>query len=141
MPKTAILIIGGMIANATALMTTTGVYTRANLEMKFSDLDFLELAFSTRSSILDAVDSSNSCVVLILNTPFVLIHPLMTSSPSFTARGTLSPVRALVSRLALPSSTIPSIGIFSPGWTTMTVPISTSSGSTCVISLSSSMLA
>ena len=36
---------------------------RANLEMKSSDLDFLELAFSTRSRILETVDSPNSFVV------------------------------------------------------------------------------
>ena len=103
----------------------------ANLEIKFSDLDFLELEFSTRSRILDTVDSPNSFVVRIFNRPVMLIHPLMTSSPTLASRGTLSPVRALVFSVVFPSSITPSIGIFSPGCTTMIVPTSTSSGSTC----------
>ena len=39
------------------------VYTFANLEIKFSDLDFLELEFSTSSKIFETVDSPNSFVV------------------------------------------------------------------------------
>ena len=50
---------------------------RANLEMKSSDLDFRELAFSTRSSIFDTVDSPNSFVVLILSTPVMFMEPEM----------------------------------------------------------------
>ena len=99
--------------------------------MNSSDLDLRELAFSTRSRILETVDSPNSFVVLILRTPVMLMHPLMISSPSFASLGRLSPVRALVFRVELPSITMPSIGTFSPGWTTITEPISTSSGSTC----------
>ena len=45
--------------------------------------------------------------------------------------GMLSPVRALVFNVLLPSKTVPSIGTFSPGCTTITFPTSTSSGSTC----------
>ena len=95
--------------------TTAGVYTLANFVIKFSERDFLELAFSTKSSILDTVDSPNSFVVLILIRPFIFIQPLITSSPAFTSLGTLSPVKALVLRLVVPSSTMPSIGTFSPG--------------------------
>ena len=54
----------------------------------------------------------------------------MTSSPGRTVRGTLSPVRALVFRLELPSSTTPSSGTRSPGRTTMAAPTGTSSGET-----------
>lgn len=59
----AILITGGSTARARALYTTAGVYTRAKREMKFSVRAFLELAFSTRSRILDTVESPNSRVV------------------------------------------------------------------------------
>ena len=65
------------------------------------------------------------------------MQPLMTSLPSFTSRGMLSPVSAAVSRELLPLTITPSSGIFSPGRTTMIEPISTSSGSTVRISPSS----
>ena len=97
--------------------------------------------FSTRSRILDAVDSSNSLVVRILRTPLKLMHPLITSSPTRTVLGTLSPVRALVLRELLPAVTMPSMGIFSPGETCMMLPTSTSSGSTFWTSSSSTRLA
>ena len=58
------------------------------------------------------------------------MQPEMTSWPTVTSLGTLSPVRAAVFRVELPSVTMPSMGTFSPGWTTMMEPISTSSGST-----------
>ena len=102
---------------------------RANFEIKSSDLDFLELAFSTRSRIFDTVDSPNSFVVFTFSTPVILMQPLMISSPGFISLGRLSPVSALVFKEEIPSATMPSIGTFSPGCTTMTVPISTSSGS------------
>ena len=124
-----------------ALYTTAGVYILANLVINASDLDFLELAFSTRSRIFDTVESPNSFVVLILRTPVILIHPLITSSPSPASLGRLSPVRALVFSAVLPSMIMPSIGTFSPGCTTITEPISTSSGSTCVSFPSVSILA
>ena len=130
---------GGTRARAIAAATTAGVYTRANLEIKSSAFDLRELAFSTRSRILETVDSPNSFVVRIFRRPLILMQPLMTSSPDSTSRGRLSPVRALVFSVELPSTTSPSIGIFSPGFTTMIVPTSTSSGSTassCPFSLS-----
>ena len=37
-----------------------------------------------------------------------------------------------VLRLDVPSTTTPSSGTFSPGWTTMMLPTATTSGSTCV---------
>ncbi len=124
-----------------ALNTTVGVYILANFVIKFSDFDFLELAFSTRSRILDAVDSSNFLVVLIMRTPDMLIHPLITSSPLTISLGRLSPVSALVFRVEVPSVTIPSMGIFSPGLTIIIEPVSTSSGSTLSICPLNSMLA
>ena len=91
------------------------MYTIANFEMNFSDFDFLVPLFSTSSSILDTVDSPNSLVVLTFSTPFILIQPLIISSPSLTSLGRLSPVSALVLRLEFPSIMTPSRGTFSPG--------------------------
>ena len=122
---------GGMIASASAPAHTAGVYTLAKRVMNASDLDFFELAFSTRSSIFETVDSPNSREVLILITPLKLMQPLSASSPHLASRGTLSPVRAAVSSVVLPSTMVPSMGIFSPGLTTIIEPIATSSGSTC----------
>ena len=90
-----------------------------------------EEAFSTRSRILETVDSPNSLVVRILSRPVILMQPEMTSSPAATSRGRLSPVRAAVFRVEEPVRTMPSMGTFSPGWTRMVLPTSTSSGSTC----------
>ena len=109
--------------------------------IKFSLLDFFILEFSTRSRILETVESPNSLVVLILSTPLRLMQPLMTSSPTLTDLGTLSPVSALVLRVESPRATTPSIGTFSPGLTTISVPISTSSGSTFSSLPSTSILA
>ena len=109
--------------------------------MKSSLRDLRELEFSTSSRILETVDSPNSLVVRIFKRPVMLMQPLMISSPSRASRGKLSPVRALVFRVELPSTTTPSMGTFSPGWTTMTVPTATSSGSTCTSWSSRSTLA
>ena len=102
--------------------------------MKFSDLDFFILEFSTKSRILETVDSPNSLVVRTVMAPVRLIHPLITSSPILPLRGTLSPVNAAVSSVVLPLTITPSIGTFSPGLTIISIPIATSSGSTCVSS-------
>ena len=99
--------------------------------MKFSLVDFFSLAFSTRSRIFETVDSPLSRVTFTRRRPVWLTQPLMISSPSRTSRGRDSPVRAAVFRVEAPSTTVPSIGTFSPGWTTITVPMDTSSGSTC----------
>ena len=106
---------GGSTARTRAAAHTAGVYTRAKREIKFSDRDFREEAFSTRSRILDTVDSSKTWVVRTRSRPFRLMQPLMISSPGPTARGRLSPVRALVFRVDSPSSTTPSMGTRSPG--------------------------
>ena len=83
--------------------------------MNASERDLRELAFSTRSRIFETVDSPNAFVVRIFSTPDMSMQPLMISSPARTSRGMLSPVRALVLRLALPSAITPSSGTFSPG--------------------------
>ena len=122
---------GGITASTKAPIHTAGVYTFENLVIKFSERDFFILEFSTRSNILDTVDSPNSLVVSIFKRPVRLTQPLIISSLTFTLLGRLSPVSALVLSVDSPLTTMPSIGIFSPGFTTIIVPISTSSGSTC----------
>ena len=109
--------------------------------MKFSERDLWLLEFSINSRIFDTVDSPKAFVVLTLRTPVMLMQPLMTSSPGVTSRGRLSPVSAAVLSADAPSTMQPSMGIFSPGCTVMTVPTSTSSGSTCSSLPSRSMLA
>ena len=99
------------------------------------------MAFSTSSNILATVESSNSFVVLTRRIPFPLIQPLITSAPTPTLLGTDSPVKAEVSRKDSPSTTIPSSGIFSPGFMTIILSTSTSSGSTSSISPSTSKFA
>ena len=49
------------------------------------------------------MDSPNALVVRSLSTPVMLTQPLNTSSPTLALRGRLSPVRALVLRVELPS--------------------------------------
>ena len=90
---------GGIIANTTAHATTIGVYTFANLVINLSVFAFLPLACSTNSSIFETVDSPNSFVTLIVRAPFILIEPLIISSPAIVSLGRLSPVRDDVSIL------------------------------------------
>ena len=65
------------------------------------------------------------------STPSRFTQPLMTASPGAAERGRLSPVRALVFRVEVPVRMTPSMGMRSPGSTVISVPTSTSSGSTC----------
>ena len=109
--------------------------------MNFSELALLAAAFSTRSSILAAVESSDAAVVRILRSPSRLIVPLWTSLPQEASTGRDSPVSAAVSMREKPSSTIPSRGILSPGFTSISVPTGTSSGFICVHSPSFCTLA
>ena len=71
--------------------------------MKFSDFDFLAPALSTSSRIREAVDCSNSFVVLTLISPLRLMHPLNILSPADISSGILSPVSALVLIVESPS--------------------------------------
>ena len=123
---------GGMTASSTASPQTTGVYILAKRVMNFSDFALLAAAFSTRSSILAAVDSEAIAVVRSLSVPSRLTVPLLSSEPSETSTGSDSPVSAAVSMRELPCSTTPSRGIFSPGLMNMTEPTGTSSGSTFI---------
>ena len=68
-------------------------------------------------------------------------QPLITLSPAATSVGSDSPVRAVVFIDETPSSTMPSSGIFSPGFTTIISPCFTSSGDTVMIPFSVSRFA
>ena len=59
-----------------------------------------------------------------------MTQPERIGSPIPASRGALSPVRATVFKEVAPSITVPSIGTFSPGFTTMISPTDTSSGLT-----------
>ena len=76
------------------------------------------------------VDSPYSFVTFTFITPFKLIQPLSTWSPTSTPLGTDSPVNAFVSNVVFPSTTTPSSGTFSPGFIIVVSPIFTSLGST-----------
>ena len=80
--------------------------------------DLRAAAFSTRSRILEAVDSSKAAVVRTRSTPLRLMDPDRTVSSTPTPAGRLSPVNAAVSRAEAPSATTPSMGTRSPGWMT-----------------------
>ena len=98
--------------------------------MKFSVGAFLAEAFSTRSVIFDTVDSPKLFVIFSVSKPLWLMQPDRASSPLRMLLGTDSPVSALVSSMDSPSTTMPSSGIFSPGFTTMISPTATLSGET-----------
>ncbi len=98
--------------------------------MNFSVGAFLAPASSTSSRIFATADSLNSLVVLTESTPFLFMNPDSTPDPGSTSLGTASPVSAEVSTADIPSSTTPSRGIRSPGFTSIISPTLTSAGET-----------
>ena len=113
----------------------------ANRVINCSLTAFFSLEFSTSSRILETVDSSQGFVTVTRSNPVRFTQPLMMSSPTRMLRGRDSPVRAAVSSVEPPSNTVPSSGTRSPGFTTMTEPTATSSGSTVSKPFSVSRLA
>ena len=109
--------------------------------MNFSEFALLAAAFSTRSRILAAVESSASAVVRTFSTPSRFIVPLWTSEPSHTSTGRDSPVSAAVSMRELPWMTTPSSGTRSPGFMNISEPTGMSAGSVFIHSPFLSMLA
>ena len=109
----------------------------ANRVMNCSLTAFFSLEFSTSSRILETVDSSQGFVTVTRSNPVRFTQPLMMSSPTRMLRGRDS----AVSSVELPSNTVPSSGTRSPGFTTMTEPTATSSGSTVSKPFSVSRLA
>ena len=114
---------GNDIAISIAITITTGVYVFENLVIKFSVLDLISFAFSINSIILDAVESTYSFVTLTSIILPILIIPDNTSSFFLTLVDILSPVKLDVSSLVSPFEITPSVGIFSPFFTTTISPI------------------
>ena len=106
--------------------------------MNASLRDLRSPACSTSSIIRETVLSPNALTVRTLTAPVWFTQPERISSPWASSRGTLSPVRALVSTEVDPSSITPSSGTFSPGRTIMTSPASTSPGLTSTVAPSRS---
>ena len=109
--------------------------------MKFSVRAFFSEAFSTSSRMRLTVDSPKGFVVRMVSTPVKFTQPENTSAPSSTTRGTASPVSAAVSSWDAPFTMMPSMGMRSPAFTTISSPTSTSSGSTSISSPSCMMFA
>ncbi len=87
-------------------------------------------ASSTRRMICDSAVSLPTLSARTLREPFLLIEPPMTAAPAILSIGMLSPVSMLSSTADSPSTTMPSVAIFSPGRTTKTSPTMTSSTGT-----------
>ena len=102
--------------------------------MNFSLLDLLSFAFSTKSKIFVAVDSSKTLVTLTRIIPERLMQPERIISLAATFLGMLSPVSATVSSVDVPSIISPSTGTFSPGLITIISPTDMLSGFTTNIS-------
>ena len=103
-------------------MTTIGVYTLAKRVMKFSVFALFSEEFSTSSSIFATVESEYGFVTRIFSKPFIFTLPLITSSPTVTSRGALSPVSAAVFIPDEPKTISPSSGTRSPGLITTVSP-------------------
>ena len=84
-------------------------------------------ASSTKRMICAKVVSPPTRVASTMSEPVVFTVAPITSSPTFTVSGTGSPVIMEASIAELPSTILPSVGIFSPGRTTKRIPTSRAS--------------
>ena len=105
-----------------AIIITPMVYFEEYFDTIVSTLVFLSVAFSTNSSILFTVESLYIDDTFISNIPPLFILPDNTLSPVDTDTGSDSPVRALVSNIVSPFTTMPSRGTLSPSFTTIISP-------------------
>ena len=87
-------------------------------------------ACSTSAAIWARRVSAPTRVARTASRPPTLTHPPTTASPSATSTGTGSPVSMLASTAEAPSTTIPSVAIFSPGRTMNRSPTTTCSTGT-----------
>ena len=79
-------------------------------------------ASSTSRAIWASAVSAPTRVARTARRPYVLIVAPATLAPAATSTGTGSPVSSDWSTADSPSTTTPSVAIFSPGWTTKTSP-------------------
>ena len=110
-----------------AIPITTGTNTPAILSAIWAIGAFDALASSTRRIIWENVVSSPTFVAWILIKPVLFIVAPITLSPASLCTGILSPVIAAWSTLVTPSSTMPSTGMFIPGFTSTMSPETTCS--------------
>ena len=116
----------------TATAITDGTKTALTLSAILAIGAFVEEASETIFMICESVVSSPTLVALAFIKPPVFTVAAETVSPSALSTGMLSPVSADSFTAVLPSVTIPSTGIFSPGLTTNMSPTLTSSIPTSV---------
>jgi hypothetical protein len=115
---------------AMAIVMTAGTKTPATLSASLWIGALEAWAFSTRRTIWASAVSLPTRVARTLSRPFLLMVPPMTSEFSDFDTGMLSPVSSDSSTEDVPSTTTPSVGIFSPGRTTITSLTSSSSACT-----------
>jgi len=107
-----------------AIDITTGTKTRATLSAIFAIGAFELAASSTKAITLEKEVSSPFVVAFIFSTPEIFIVAAFTSSFLDFETGKLSPVRAASFTELMPSTTIPSTGMLSPGRTIKISPTS-----------------
>ncbi len=118
------------IVVTTAMPMTAGTNTPDTLSATFAMGAFVAAASLTIWIICDNVVSSPTLVASHFKYPDWFSVAADTLSPASLSAGMLSPVRAASFTALLPSSTIPSTGIFSPGRTTNMSPLFTRSTGT-----------
>ena len=129
------------VAIIKANRTINGVKYLANCDMKVSVFPLLLAAFSTKSIILEIIESryGRNTFTSIICPIFIL--PLKIVSPTSTDLNKLSPVKFLVSILVLPLTITPSAGTISPLLTIIISPGKRLSTFTSVISKSNFIFA
>ena len=105
----------------------SGTKTAATRSARRCTLARLPCAWSTSWIICASAVSAPTLVASTVREPFVLMVEPMTSSPTMTSTGTGSPVTIEMSIADWPSTTTPSVAIFSPGRTTNRMPVTRSS--------------
>ena len=111
-----------MIAETTAMHMTTGTNTPATLSASLAMGAFLPCASSTMRIICASAVSPPTLVAVNTTLPSPFMLPPVTSLPTSTFTGRLSPVSILRSALEMPSVTTPSQGNLPPGSTVTTSP-------------------
>src|SRR3989344_3925606 len=115
-----------------ATATTAGTKYAVTLSARRCTAAVLACASSTILMIWDSAVSAPTRVVLKRNRPVRLIVPPITALPAAFSTGMDSPVSMDSSTEELPSSTTPSVGIFSPGRTTTVSSTITDSAGTSI---------
>ena len=116
----------------TAMPMTAGTKIPETLSASLAMGALVAAASLTICMICARVVSSPTLVALHTRYPDWLIVAAETSSPACLSTGMLSPVRADSSTALMPSTTTPSTGMLSPGFTAKKSPAKTSSTDTSV---------